>query len=121
MTETKVEALIRNLALTGSSARPREMRILRRALLGRYVIWASFDEAEPSRSPFEKGPRTAEAVRTALGLGHCSETETLILLTYGTEVGGLPLCPFLYIAPRSPKPVIFAGSVLIRNLAHSME
>ncbi|MEZ5330226.1 MAG: hypothetical protein R3F19_34700 [Verrucomicrobiales bacterium] len=60
--------LIRKVALAGTSPVPREIRLLRKAPVGRYLIWATFSQNEPTVSPFASLPRTAEAIRTALGL-----------------------------------------------------
>ncbi len=80
--DTECEKLIRKIDMKGPAAHPRELRILRRARLGRYVVWATFNEADSSRNPFDVLPRTREEVRTALGLGDCSETDKLVLLSY---------------------------------------
>jgi len=88
LSEAYVESMLQKIAMDGASANPREMRILRRALLGEHVIWATFHPTDSAQTPFDTLPRTTEAVRTALGLGHCSETETLILLTYSTSTSG---------------------------------
>lgn len=77
--------LLREVAMAGAAVKPRDARILRRSLLGRYVLWATFCLASPGESPFEHIPRTTAAIRTALGLGECSETETLVLISYRTQ------------------------------------
>lgn len=82
LSSDQCETLIRKVILNGAATSGREIRILRRARLGRYVVWATFHEAAPGTSPFDHFPKDAESVRTALGLGECSETETLILMTY---------------------------------------
>jgi len=78
----RCEKLIRKIHIDGTSASPRERRTLQRARLGRHVIWATFHQPAPDHCPFDHLPRTTEAIRTALGLGECSETETLVLLSY---------------------------------------
>ena len=60
-------------------------RVLREAPIGRYVIWASFSGEAPETDPFGRLPRTTEAIRTALGLGHIDVNESLVLITYNTE------------------------------------
>lgn len=87
LTQAQADALIRKVTLAGIAVNSRDWRILQKARLGRYVIWATFNEADNSKSPFELLPRTTDAIRTALGLGECSETETLVLLTYGVSTG----------------------------------
>jgi hypothetical protein len=91
LTQAQADALIRKVTLAGNTVSSRDWRILQKARLGRYVIWATFNAANPSQSPFGMLPRTTDAVRTALGLGECSETETLVLLTYGLPTGSLDL------------------------------
>lgn len=89
LTPDECEALLRKIILAGGTPNAREARILRQARLGRYVIWAAFDGTDSSESPFNRIPKTTEAVRTALGLGECSETETLVLVCYrSTAVSG---------------------------------
>lgn len=63
----------------------RHERTLRRALLGRHVIWATFNLSSPDSNPFHGLPRTTAAVRTALGLGHLLITEPLVLLAYRSD------------------------------------
>jgi hypothetical protein len=79
------EVLLRKVAMAGSAVMSRDVRILRRALLGRYVLWATFCLSNPGDCPFEHLPCTTAAIRTALGLGACSETETLVLVSYQTQ------------------------------------
>lgn len=85
LSEEQVERAIRKVAMAGSSPSPRETRLLRKAPVGRYLIWATFSEDMPSENPFANLPCRTEAIRTALGLGHCPETETLVLLTWRRE------------------------------------
>ena len=77
--------MIRKLALAGSSPNPREARLLRRAPMGRFIVWATFREDEPDDDPFGHLPKTTEGIRTALGLGECPETETLVLINWRRE------------------------------------
>ena len=79
------EALLRKVAMAGAAAMPRDMRVLCGASLGSYVLWATFCSAKPGDCPFEHLPRTTDAIRTALGLGECAETETLVLVSYETQ------------------------------------
>ena len=85
------EELIRKIILAGTAPNPRESRILQKALLGRYVIWAAYRSQDPTQNPFDHLPKTTEAVRTALGLGECSETETLVLVSYQSHSSSGPL------------------------------
>jgi len=82
LTPDECEALLRKIILAGSAPNAREARILQHARLGRYVIWAAFSATHPHENPFDRFPKTTDAVRTALGLGECSETETLVLVCY---------------------------------------
>ena len=82
LTPDECEALLRKIILAGDAPNLREARILKHARLGRHVIWAAFSATHPHESPFDRIPKTTEAVRTALGLGECSETETLVLVCY---------------------------------------
>lgn len=89
LTPDQCEALLRKIILAGGTPNAREARLMRQARLGRYVIWAAFDGTDSSENPFNRIPKTTEAVRTALGLGECSETETLVLVCYrSTGVSG---------------------------------
>jgi hypothetical protein len=82
LTPDQCDALLREVAMAGTAVTPRKARTLRQALLGRYVLWATFCSAHPDDGPFEHLPRTTEAIRTALGLGACPVTETLVLVSY---------------------------------------
>lgn len=85
LSDAKAEAMIRKVALAGASPRRREVRLLRSAPVGKFLIWATFHEDEPNHNPFEQLPHRTEAVRTALGLGECPETETLVLISWRRE------------------------------------
>jgi len=85
LSDAKAEEMIRKVALSGSTPGPRETRLLRRTPVGRFLIWATFRENKPDGDPFGHLPKNTEAVRTALGLGECPETETLILINWKRE------------------------------------
>lgn len=87
MSQAQYERLLRRVAKAGTSVTPRDARILRKALLGRYVLWATFRRSNPTARPFDHLPRTTEAIRNALGMGHIGETETLVLMSYRTQDG----------------------------------
>ncbi len=78
------KALLRKVAMAGPAVTPRDASVLRRALLGRHILWATFCIANPDQCPFDHLPRTTDAIRTALGLGECAPTETLVLFSYQT-------------------------------------
>lgn len=85
LTDAKAEDMIRKVVLAGNSTVPREARLLRRGPLGSFLIWATFRDGDPDADPFEHLPKRTEAIRTALGLGECPETETLVLITWRRE------------------------------------
>lgn len=85
LTDAKAEDMIRKIVLAGASPIPREVRLLRRSPLGRFLIWATFRDGDSDADPFEHLPKRTEAIRTALGLGECPETETLVLITWRRE------------------------------------
>lgn len=89
LTAEQCETLIRSIHAKGSPANSREVRLLRRASIGRHAVWATFNDPISDVSPFEHLPKTTEAIRTALGLGECSETETLVLLSYRRDASSI--------------------------------
>ncbi len=103
LTDAQTEALIRKVAMAGASPVEREAKILRRGPVGRHVIWATFSAAAAAESPFRSMPHRTESIRTALGLGHLSETETLVLVSW-RRVG-----PFATLALHRPT-IADAGS-----------
>lgn len=56
--------------------------LLRRAPLGRNVIWATFDSTRPNTDPFAQLPNSRDGICTALGLGHFTSSDTLLLLVW---------------------------------------
>lgn len=85
LTDSKAEDMIRKIVLAGTSPVSREERLLRSSPLGSFLIWATFRDGDPDADPFEHLPKRTEAIRTALGLGECPETETLVLITWRRE------------------------------------
>lgn len=85
LTDAKAEDMIRKIILAGPSPVAREARLLRKGPLGRFLIWATFRNGDSDADPFEHLPKRTEAIRTALGLGECPETETLVLVTWRRE------------------------------------
>ena len=63
---------------------------LRDAPLGRYIVWAVFNPDDPHANPFDRLPRSHEAIRTALGLGHYTPADTLIVLFWSHVDSGSP-------------------------------
>lgn len=64
---------------------------LQPALLGRFLIWATFHEADSSQDPCAKLLQTSAQVRDILGLGHFDADTDFILLTYPSQHSGQPL------------------------------
>ena len=61
------------------------------APLGRNdLVWATFDSADSRRNPFQQLPSSRLGIRTALGLGHLSDGESLILLCWNHAKAGSP-------------------------------
>ena len=86
--EGAAESIVRRVCLAGDAGQPvsgRDERFLREALLGEHVIWAIFNLEAPDENPFDRLPRTADAVRTALGLGHIDKREAIVLLSYKSK------------------------------------
>lgn len=55
---------------------------LRDAPLGNYVVWATFDSADFEADPFDRLPSSHAGICTALGLGHVTSDDTLIVLVW---------------------------------------
>ena len=97
--EGAAEGIVRRVCLAGDAGQAvsgRDERFLREALLGKHVIWAFFDLKAPDENPFDRLPRTAEAVRTALGLGHIDKREAIVLLSYKSKT------EYVRIEPHRP-------------------
>ncbi len=63
---------------------------LRDAPLGNYVVWATFDSADPHADPFDRLPNSRDGIRTALGLGHVTTGDALIVLVWNHVGSGSP-------------------------------
>ncbi len=63
---------------------------LRGAPLGNYLVWATFDKDHPEADPFDFLPKSREEIRTILGLGHITASDTLILLAWDHIDSGSP-------------------------------
>lgn len=63
---------------------------LREAALGSYLVWATFDPADFRVNPFDRLPRTHHGICTALGLGHFTPSDILIVLVWGHADSGSP-------------------------------
>ena len=55
-----------------------------------YIVWATFNAADSRNSPFQRLPKTRLGIRTALGLGHLRDDESLILLFWNHANSGSP-------------------------------
>ena len=63
---------------------------LRDAPLGNYLVWATFDSADSRANPFDRLPQTRTGICTALGLGHFTQNDTLIVLAWDHVDSGSP-------------------------------
>ena len=63
---------------------------LRDAPLGKYLIWANFFPSMSSANPFDKIPFDHTSICTALGLGHFTVSDTLIILIWNHVACGSP-------------------------------
>jgi hypothetical protein len=63
---------------------------LRATPLGNYFVWATFDALNPRADPFDRFPHSHEALCTALGLGHFTAEDTLIVLVWDHVDSGSP-------------------------------
>lgn len=87
MTAEECEEFLREVTEPGKAIQDYQARILRTALIGEFVIWATFRLSDPNSRPFDHLPQATEAICTALGLGHVGATETLVLMSYRTHDG----------------------------------
>ncbi|MFP4171400.1 MAG: hypothetical protein ACLFV4_00660 [Candidatus Hydrogenedentota bacterium] len=83
----EAQELIWAACQAGSQVSPYQERILRRAPLGRFVIWATFCKETPHKEPFAGLPHKAEHICTALGLDALDPTDSWVLVTYQTQKG----------------------------------
>lgn len=63
---------------------------LRDAPLGNHIVWATFDSADSHADPFVRLPNSHDGICTALGLGHFTTGDTLILLVWNHVDSGSP-------------------------------
>lgn len=64
---------------------------LRAAPLGRFnLVWAIFDSADSHAEPFDRLPLSRRGICTALGLGHLTAEDTLIVLVWDHVDSGSP-------------------------------
>ena len=63
---------------------------LREAPLGNYLVWATFNPDDPRVDLFARLPNTHQGIRTALGLGHCTPSDALIVLVWKHADSGSP-------------------------------
>jgi hypothetical protein len=63
---------------------------LRAAVLGNYIVWATFNSDDPRADPFDRLPKTRLGICTALGLGGPMLNETLIVLVWNHADSGSP-------------------------------
>jgi hypothetical protein len=60
---------------------------LREALLGKYTLWATFDETDTTKNPFLRLPQTHAGICAALGL---QISEAIVVLAWNHLVSGAP-------------------------------
>ena len=63
---------------------------LREALLGDYLVWATFNPVDTGVNPFDRLPRTQHGICTALGLGSYTSSNTLVILAWSHADSGSP-------------------------------
>ena len=82
----EAQGFIWGVCQAGDRVSPYQERTLRRAPLGRFVIWATFCKETPHRDPFAglPYPYIAEHICTALGLA-LEASDSWILVTYKTQ------------------------------------
>lgn len=89
MTPDRIKRLL--LKHSGSQSVPNFEPLLRTALLGEYLIWATFDVSSKKQNPFDKLPKTRKGLCGALGLGlMLNNNEPLILLVWDHATSGTP-------------------------------
>lgn len=76
---------------SGSLTPIRFESFLRSANLGNYnLVWATFDSADTTADPFDRLPGSCTGMCTALGLGHLTAEDTLIVLVWSHADSGSP-------------------------------
>ena len=63
---------------------------MRDALLGNHIVWATFDLADFLADPFVRLPKSHDGICTALGLGHFTAGDALIVLAWSHVDSGSP-------------------------------
>jgi hypothetical protein len=63
---------------------------LRDAPLGNHIVWATFDLADSDANPFDRLPTSRDGICTALGLGHFTTGDALIVLVWSHRDSGSP-------------------------------
>jgi hypothetical protein len=63
---------------------------LRDAVLGNFTIWATFDADDGASNPFAKLPHAVAGIRAALGLGHLTDTDPIVILVWDHAGAGAP-------------------------------
>jgi hypothetical protein len=63
---------------------------LRDAPLGNCFVWATFNPDDPGANPFDRLPPSHDGICTALGLGHLTTGDTLIVLIWNHGDSGSP-------------------------------
>jgi len=87
---TSLEAKRLLLKNSGSRSPTGFERLLRRASLGRWVIWATFDPTDGTANPFNRLPKSRVAICSALGLGGPAFYDAIVVLVWGHAESGFP-------------------------------
>lgn len=69
---------------------PATGQFLRKAVMGDYVIWATFHANDSSKHPYPHLPQTHAGILAALGLGCSSSTEPIVFLAWQHQQAGNP-------------------------------
>lgn len=89
MTKERIRKLL--LKHMGSDQAPNLEPLLREALLGEYVIWATFNIADTKQNPFDSLPTDRTELCIALGLGMTLRAnDPIILLVWDHAASGAP-------------------------------
>lgn len=88
LTPAIAEKLIRKHA--NQKDLPASGQILRQAVLGDYLIWATFKVSDSSSHPYPHLPQTHAGILAALGLGCSSSTDPIVFLAWDHHMAGTP-------------------------------
>ena len=78
---------------SGLGKLPAFSQILHDAVLGDYIIWATFKATDTNSHPYPHLPQTHAGILAALGLGYSSSTDPLVFLAWNHQAAGTPPPP----------------------------